>query len=293
MVERCVTRQSYVAAMRVVLLVTALALGASAATAASSGTVTRGSVQVDGQTRTYRVFVPTRPKKPAPLVLVFHGGFGTGARVAGQTGFDAEAEKRGFIAVYPDGLGRAWNAGPCCGAPSRLNVNDVGFVAKLLDRLGRQYSIDKRRIYATGISNGGLFSYRLACELSSRIAAAAPVAATLVSSCSPKKPVSILHIHGLEDENIPFEGGQGTRGVVELEWPPVEQGIERWRKLDGCPAAGAATMGPVIVMTVWTPCRSGTEIRLVTIAGAGHTWPKAPYNATSEIWRFFAAHGRQ
>jgi polyhydroxybutyrate depolymerase len=279
--------------MRVVLLVTALALGSSAATAASSGTVTLGSVQVDGKTRTYRVFRPTRPKNSAPLVLVFHGGFGTGARVASQTGFDAEAERRGFIAVYPDGLGRAWNAGPCCGVPSRLGVNDVGFVSKLLDKLGRQYSIDKRRIYATGISNGGLFSYRLACELSSRIAAAAPVAATLVSTCSPKKPVSILHIHGLEDENIPFEGGQGTRGVVDFEWPSVEQGIERWRKLDGCPAAGAATMGPVIEMTVWTPCRSGTEVRLVTIAGVGHTWPKEPYNATSEIWRFLAAHGRQ
>ena len=196
----------------------------------------RGSVQVDGQTRTYRVFVPARPKKPAALVLVFHGGFGTGARVASQTGFDAEAEKRGFIAVYPDGLGRAWNAGPCCGAPSRLGVNDVGFVAKLLDKLGRQYSIDKRRIFATGISNGGLFSYALACRLSGRIAAAAPVAATLITEpCSSSRPVSILHVHGLDDENIPFEGGQGTRGVVDLEWPPAQAGIDRWRALDGCP----------------------------------------------------------
>jgi polyhydroxybutyrate depolymerase len=273
--------------------VTVLALGASAATAASSGTVTRGSAQVDGQTRTYRVFVPTRPKKPTPLVLVLHGGFGTGARVASQTGFDAEAEKRGFIAVYPDGLGRAWNAGPCCGAPSRLNVNDVGFVAKLLDRLGRQHSIDRKRIYATGISNGGLFSYRLACQLSGRIAAAAPVAATLVSDCAPTRPVSILHVHGLDDENIPFGGGQGTRGVVDLEWPPVRDGIERWRTLDGCPTGTRTTVSGAVTTSSWTSCRNGTDVRLVTIAGVGHTWAKAPYNATSEIWRFFAAHGRQ
>jgi polyhydroxybutyrate depolymerase len=287
------THRFYVAAVRLALVAAALALLVPAASAAPNGTVTRGSVQVDGLTRTYRVFVPARPKKPAPVVLVFHGGFGTGARVATQTGFDAEAEKRGFIAVYPDGVGRAWNAGPCCGAPSRLGVNDVGFVSKLLDKLGRRYAIDKRRIYATGISNGGLISYRVACELSNRIAAVAPVATTLVSRCSPRKAVSILHVHGLEDANIPFEGGQGTRGVVDLEWPPVEQGIELWRKLDGCPAAGAATVGPVISMTVWTPCRSGTEVRLVTIAGVGHVWPKEPYSATSEIWRFFAAHGRQ
>jgi polyhydroxybutyrate depolymerase len=287
------TECSYVAAVRLAFLVAALAVLVPAAAAAPGGTVTRGSLQVDGLTRTYRVFVPARPKKAAPVVLIFHGGFGTGARVASQTGFDGEADKRGFITVYPDGLGRAWNAGPCCGAPSRLGVNDVGFVAKLLDKLGRQYAIDKRQIFATGISNGGLISYRVACELSNRIAAVAPVAATLVSPCSPKKPVSILHVHGLEDANIPFEGGHGTRGVVDLEWPPVEQGIELWRKLNGCPAAGAATMGPVVAMTVWTPCRSGAEVRLATIAGVGHTWPKAPYNATSEIWRFFAAHGRQ
>ncbi len=294
MVERRVTRQPYVAAMRIALLVLALALGASAATAAPGGTVTRGSVQVDGLTRTYRVFVPTRPKKPAPLVLVFHGGFGTGARVASQTGFDAEAEKRGFIAVYPDGIGRAWNAGPCCGAPSRLGVNDVGFVSKLLDKLGRQYSIDKRRIHATGISNGGLISYRIACELSGRIAAVAPVATTLVTSpCVPKAPVSILHVHGLDDENIPFEGGKGTRGVTGFDWPPVQQGVDTWRSLDGCPAAGQTTVSGAVSTTSWKSCRRSSEVRLVTIAGVGHTWPKAPYATTAEVWRFFAAHPKR
>ena len=252
-------------------------------------------MQVDGLTRTYRVFVPTRPKKPAPLVLVFHGGFGTGARVASQTGFDAEAEKRGFIAVYPDGIGRAWNAGPCCGAPSRLGVNDVGFVSKLLDKLGRQYSIDKRRIYATGISNGGLISYRIACELSGRIAAAAPVAATLVTSpCAPKAPVSILHVHGLDDENIPFEGGTGNAGCHRLrlaarrsrEWTRGARSTVARRRVQ-------TTVSGAVSTTAWKPCRRSSEMRLVTIAGVGHTWPKAPYNATSEIWRFFATHGRQ
>jgi polyhydroxybutyrate depolymerase len=278
--------------MRIALVLATLAVLVPAASAAPSGTVTGGSVQVDGLTRTYRVFVPARPKKQAPVVLVFHGGFGTGARVASQTGFDAEAERRGFIAVYPDGLGRAWNAGPCCGAPSRLRVNDVGFVSKLLDRLGRQYSIDKRRIYATGISNGGLISYRIACELSGRIAAAAPVATTLVTSpCAPKAPVSILHVHGLDDENIPFEGGEGTRGVTGFDWPPAQAGIDRWRTLDSCAAAGKTTVSGDVTATSWKPCKRSSEVRLVTIAGVGHTWSKGqPYDTTAEVWRFFAVH---
>ena len=289
--ERRITSRAYVAGLRSALIAGLLALLVPAASAAPGGKVTRGTLRVDGLTRTYRVFVPTRPKKPAPLVLVFHGGFGTGARVASQTGIDAEAEKRGFIAVYPDGLGRAWNAGPCCGAPSRLNVDDVGFVSKLLDKLGRQYPIDKRRIYATGISNGGLISYRIACELSGRIAAVAPVAATLSTSpCAPKAPVSILHVHGLDDQNVPFEGGKGTRGVTGLDWPPVQQGVDAWRSLDACPAAGQATVSGAVSTSSWKSCRRSSEVRLVTIAGVGHTWPKQPYATTAEVWRFFATH---
>jgi polyhydroxybutyrate depolymerase len=279
--------------VRTALVVATLALVVPAAAAAPGGTVARGSVQVDGMTRTYRLFMPVRPKKPAPVVLVFHGGFGTGERVAMQTGFDAEAERRGFIAVYPDGIGRAWNAGPCCGAPSRSDLDDVAFVSKLLDKLQRQYPVDKRRIFATGISNGGLISYRLACELPSRIAAAAPVAATLISDCSPKAAVSILHVHGVEDENIPMEGGKGTRGVTGYDWPPVQAGIDRWRTLNGCPATPKTMAVGDVTTRSWTPCRSKTEVRLVTLAGVAHTWPKESYAATPEIWRFFAAHPKR
>lgn len=279
--------------MRLALVLSAFVLLVPSAVAAPSGTVSRGSVQVDGLTRTYRVFVPSRPQTKAPVVLVFHGGFGTGARVASQTGFDAEAERRGFIAVYPDGIGRTWNAGICCGAADRLDLDDVGFVSKLLDKLARQYAVDRNRVYATGISNGGLFSYVLACRLSGRIAAAAPVAATLDSECAPPNPVSILHVHGLADENIPFAGGDGPRGVVDVDWPPARTGIERWLMLNGCPATDKTTVSGAITTSSWSPCRRGTEVRLVTIAGVGHTWPREPYDSTAEIWRFFAAHPKR
>jgi polyhydroxybutyrate depolymerase len=124
-----------------------------------------------------------------------------------------------------------------------------------LDRLARQYALDPRRVFATGISNGGLFSYVLACRLSGRIAAAAPVAATLDSDCSPRRPVSILHVHGLDDENIPYDGGDGPRGVTDVVWPPVEVGIGRWQALDGCPAEAKTTVGGAITIREWSPCR--------------------------------------
>lgn len=226
------------------LAVLAFALAVASAGAAGGGTVVTGSVRAGGLERTYRVFVPDRPQEKAPVVLVFHGGFGTGAGAAALTGFDAQAARRGFIAVYPDGIGRTWNAGPCCGPADRLGVDDIGFVSSLLNKLARQHSIDRRRIYATGISNGGLFSYALACNLSGRIAAAAPVASTLNTECAPSRPVSILHIHGLDDQNLPFAGGDGPRGFLDVDWPSAQAGIDRWRELNACPAKGTSAVPP-------------------------------------------------
>jgi polyhydroxybutyrate depolymerase len=269
-----------------------LALLVPAASAAPAGAIVRGSVQVDGLTRTYRLYLPARLQKPAPAVLVFHGAGGTAESIARSTGFDTQADRGRFIAVYLDGVGRTWNAGPCCGPAQQLDVDDIGFVSKLLEKLVSRYRLDRKRIYATGMSNGGLFSYALACALSGRIAAAAPVAATLVSECAPSSPVSILHVHGLADPRIPFAGGYGT-GRAGIDWPPVQRGVDLWRKLDACPAAGATTVNLVITTSVWTPCRRRTEVRLVTIAGVGHMWPHEPYDATAQIWRFFAAHPKR
>jgi polyhydroxybutyrate depolymerase len=271
------------------LALVALALLVPAAGAAPTGTALRGSVHVDGLTRTYRVFVPAHLRRPAPVVLVFHGAGGTGEAIARSTGFDAQAERNGFLAVYPNGVGRTWNAGACCGPAQQLGVDDVGFVSRLLDKLATQYRVDRKRIFATGMSNGGVFSYALACVLAGRIAAAAPVAATLVSECAPSSPVSLFHVHGLADPRIPFAGGVGT-GRAEIQWPPVQDGIDRWRVFDGCSAAGTtATQGPVTTSD-WSPCKNGSAVRLVTLAGVGHVWPRGQYDATRAIWRFFVAH---
>ncbi len=170
-----------------------------------------------GFKRQYLVHVPPGydGREPLPVVLAFHGGGGRGEVQRTQSQMNPVADQNGFMVVYPDGTGRlrllTWNAGTCCGYAVRKNVDDVGFVSALIDDLARNYNIDQKRVYATGLSNGGMLCYRLACELSDRIAAIAPVSADLgVDGPRPTRQIPILHIHGLRDNNVVFEGGVGS-----------------------------------------------------------------------------------
>ena len=235
----------------------------------------RGSVQVDGQTRTYRVFVPARPKKPPALVLVFHGGFGTGARVASQTGFDAEAEKRGFIAVYPDGLGRAWNAGPCCGAPSRLGVNDVGFVQSCSTS-----SADST--HSTSAASTRPASRTAGCSRTPSRAGCPPIAAArsgcghahhrllaLASGIDPPRARARRREHPVRGRTRDTRRGRprvaagagGHRSLAHAE--RLSRGRRRRRS-----AARVTTSS-------WTPCRNGTGRAARDHRRSGHVWPKA------------------
>ena len=145
------------------------------------------TLEHDGRTRSYLVHVPPKydPKRPTPVVLAFHGG---GQQRLEQMvrfcGLNEKADKEGFIAVYPNGTGRleqmlTWNGGNCCGYAMWNNVDDVGFTRALLDDLAKVANVDAKRVFATGISNGGIMCYRLASELSDRIAAIAPVSGTM------------------------------------------------------------------------------------------------------------------
>jgi poly(3-hydroxybutyrate) depolymerase len=171
------------------------------------------AVAVGGIERSYMVHIPPRAAKPTPIVLIFHGGGGRPQAIASRTGMNDLADHYGFIAVYPAGADRAsgrggtWNIG---GPSSPSSADDVGFVEAILGDLERTTPIDHARIYATGVSMGGVFSYRLACEMSNTFAAIAPVAATMVDpSCHPSSPVAVLHIHGTDDDRIPLNGGRG------------------------------------------------------------------------------------
>ena len=256
-------------------------------------------ITVDGQDRSFRVFVPPTldRSRPAPLVLVLHGGNNTADDMAKATLFDREAAAGEFIAAYPEGIGRAWNAGTCCGAAPRRGQDDVGFLTRVLDQLQADYPVDTRRVFVAGVSNGAMMAYRFACERADRVSAVGSVAGAVVVDCQPSRPVSVLEIHGTEDQLVPYQGG--TPSAVEAQGAPPYTStpamVRRWAEVASCPPpAPAATAGPVTTES-WMGCRNGSAVRLVTVQGAGHIWfasglgtANGALDATSAIWRFFS-----
>ncbi|MEM6994583.1 MAG: PHB depolymerase family esterase [Myxococcota bacterium] len=234
---------------------------------------TEVAFEYDGQTRTYDLFVPAAydGTSPLPLVFNFHG---LGSNPAEQTGFsqfDTTAEARGFVVAYPAGLDDSWNAGLCCGDSAADGVDDVGFVRALADALATQLCIDRNRIYATGMSNGGFLSQRLGCEASDVFAAIAPVAGVLglaPEDCTPDRAVPIIHAHGTMDQLVPYEGGGLVGG------PSVRESIDGWVTRNGCVPEPAVTfdVDPVVCET-WSGCDADGEVVLCTATGVSHCWP--------------------
>lgn len=248
-----------------------------------------GTIRVGRTTRSYRVHTPPElPAHPA-LVVVLHGAGATAEEIESRYHWDPLADREGFVVAYPQGVNRRWNDAADPGGP-----DDVGFLRALLDALTRRYAVDTHRIYIAGISNGGLMTYRAGCALSGRLAAIGAVAAWF-PPCRPKHPVSVVHVHGLDDGVLLFAGGSG--------YPSVERGLARWRADDGCPPTAAVVRAGEVTHTAWEPCRQGTAVELYTIDTGRHEWPGAdpkPGNdpvsnaldATGALWSFFQAHAR-
>jgi polyhydroxybutyrate depolymerase len=296
-----------------IVCVLALALG-SPAPAFESG---RQSLQVDGQTRNYLVraeLIRARTQR-VPLVLVLHGGGGNAANAENMTGFTRKAREQGFIVVYPEGSGPledkllTWNAGHCCAYAMKNGIDDVRFIDALLDELLRRYPVDPARIYATGMSNGGMMTHRLGRELPRRFAAIAPVVATLFGDeRKPARPVPALMINGLEDVNVPWQGGPpGGRGARSWDGTPalpaVAQG-EFWAAANGCGPAPRKHDEARWILWSWS-CPAANPVELYLLKDNGHAWPggqpgsrrgdtpSTSMNATDVIWGFFRAHSRQ
>ena len=246
----------------------------------------------------------------APLVVMLHGGFGTGAQAERSYHWDSEADAGHFLVAYPDGLMRAWNAGSCCGEPQRTNADDVGFITTMVGAIGQQIPIDRARVYATGMSNGAMMALRLGCQTDT-FAAIAPVAGTLLTDCSGARPTSVLQIHGTADDRVPYNGGPGKAfsadGTARVDGPSVEAVNATWRGIDGCGQPNSTTAGDVTTKTAG--CADGHTVELISVTGAGHQWPgsepsplaqrignmPAPstaLNATDTIWQFFAPNRR-
>jgi polyhydroxybutyrate depolymerase len=275
------------------------------------------SLEVDGRTRTYLVHLPPNHdgKKAVPVVLAFHGGGSNAQQMVGFCGLNDKADKEGFIVVYPNGTGRlakvlTWNAGNCCGYAQQQDVDDVALVRALLDDLAKVARVDPKRVYATGISNGGMIAYRLASELSDRIAAIAPVGGPMgTAACRPKRPVPVIHFHGTADQFAPFKGGKGEKSLSQTDFYSVEHSVRAWVKANGCKEEPVVVRlpkkvedGTSVVRKTCGAGRDGAEVVLVVIEGGGHTWPgREPrlkllgrstgnVSANDAMWDFFLKH---
>lgn len=294
-------------------LICGIAVGCKPQQAASSSTTnastapipvgsTGYSLRIGGLTRTYHVYRPTGVSSAAPLVVFLHGGFGSGEQAEQYYGWDAEADAHGFLVAYPDGYDRAWNVGGgCCGTPASRDIDDVAFISAMVAQIERAAPVDTRRVFATGISNGGMMDYRLACS-TTIFAAIGPDSATELGTCADPARISVMHIHGTADHNIPYDGGPGD-GYAHIDGPAVPSVIATWRQVDGCASPSSTTSG--VVTTSVAHCPDGRGVTLITIAGAGHQWPGSPdrpliqkalgldtpstaLDATAVIWSFFA-----
>ncbi len=275
------------------------------------GTSQRYLTTADGRRRRYLLHVPPNfdGSRAWPLVLAFHGGGGRAETLVRQSRLDQVADKYGFLVAYPDGTGRlrmlTFNAGTCCGYAVSQQVNDVAFVGQLLDELARTAAIDPRRVYATGMSNGAMLCYRLACELSDRIAAIAPVAGDLgVEGPVPRRPVPVLHFHGLADQNVQFAGGLGSNQYEKTPHRSIPDTLAFWLRANGCAAEPVAVEESAdFIRQAWAPPAGnlGAPVVLYKLPRGGHTWPGGvdvsrwlgtgavveAVDASTLMWQFF------
>ena len=239
----------------------------------------------DGRLRSYLLFVPStiNSMKPAPLVIALHGGLGSAAQFEGNSGLNDYAESNGFYVVYPNGISaienqailQTWNAGDCCGPAAQKNVNDIAFVESLIKHLQNSLSIDKRRVFVIGHSNGGMLAYKLACELSDEISGIGVQSASLaINQCQPTNPVSVVHIHGTSDKNFPIDGGVGS-GVAGVPFRSARFAVDTLatsNKCEASPETSKIKENTDLVIYSWKKCASYVGIRYIIVEGASHAW---------------------
>lgn len=268
-------------------------------------------LQHAGRQRRYLVHEPAgaAPGAALAVVLSLHGGAGWAEIQREQSRMNEVADRHGFLVVYPDGTGRTrmktWNAGTCCGYAVEAQVDDVGFISALLDDLAVLHAVDPARVYACGMSNGGMLCYRLACELSERIAAVGVVAGDMgVDGPRPSRPVPVIHFHGLLDENARFHGGIGSNQVLPVPHRSIPDTIAWWVRANRCAPEPRITREPDCEVHTYEPATGadGAPVVLYVLPGGGHTWPGgvdvtwrfntgpliSSVDASELMWRFFA-----
>lgn len=297
-----------------------------------AGTVMSSSfVTQSGKSRSYLLYVPqaNNPSAATPLVFVFHGGGGSGKGIMNTSQMNAVADQQNFVVAYPDGtsslLGaNTWNGGSCCGYAVTSKAKDVDFIRELLVKIKQSYSIDDARVYATGISNGGILSHRLGCDLSDKIAAIAPVDGGInlggdFPSCNPSRHVPIMEFHGTTDDNYPYNGGVGE-GYSGVDFYSIPNTITDWlgrngvsantktityqKGIETCETYASSADGEVTLCTANPP--ANIKVNGVVYDGGGHAWPGGlkgdgpdadiptmDLSASEAMWTFFMNHPKR
>jgi polyhydroxybutyrate depolymerase len=287
----------------------------SAAATVPAGTAY--TMKYGGIERKYYVYVPSsyNGKDPLPVVFNFHGGVATSANQMRTSQMNPVADRHGFMVVYVDGTGKrgkllTFNAGNCCGYAQKAKIDDVGLIRTLLDsELPKQYKIDSKRVYATGFSNGGELSYRLAIEMADRFAAVASVAGDIsFDNGKPSRAVPVIHFHGMKDNNCPWEGGLGSSSLQGVPHRSIPDTLAMWKKWDNCQDAPVKTeTGSEYTMERYEPAagQSGAPVVVYKFPEGGHTWPGGvdpalgkmklgkvitSVNASEIMWQFFSQY---
>jgi polyhydroxybutyrate depolymerase len=311
------TTESSLRAGRALVLLLAMILSAPVRANPLAPGDYRFDLQGDAQSRGYLLHLPPQAASGAlPVVISLHGGGGNAQQHRLSAGIDAAADRDAYIAVYPNGSGRlgdrllTWNAGNCCGYAQRRDVDDVGFISRLIDDLQRRVALDPRRIYVAGHSNGGMMAHRLGEALPDRIAAIASVAGAHVpASDAGPRAVPVLHIHSVDDPRALYHGGLGPPFPLTMSrvlHPSVDATLAAWAKRNGCDpdpreAAFLESAGQTARKLIHGNCRDGANITLWKLTAAGHGWPGGAkarerllgpstkvIDANAEIWKFFA-----
>jgi polyhydroxybutyrate depolymerase len=282
-----------------VLLLSVASLGSARARPLEEG---RNAFEFEGQRRAFHLHLPPGydGETPLPLVVVLHGGGGSGKQIAERTGFAAKADAENFVAVFPNGQaveggGHYWKTeGGVADDPVKAALigDDVAFLSALIAHLKNEIAIESRRVYVTGFSNGAAMTLTLACRLSDQIAAVAAVSSGLSAACDPASPLSVLQMLGSEDPLL-----QSTE-VVEIDGEPIDHwyAIDVWSAFNECPAEPAVVVDGRVTTETHGPCAAATEVVKITLEGVGHHWPGSekgendPVAATDVVWDFLSRH---
>ncbi|AXQ28354.1 polyhydroxybutyrate depolymerase [Solimonas sp. K1W22B-7] len=258
-------------------------------------------MEYQGIERSYRLYVPSGGgNQSRPLIVALHGGFGTGKNMEELTGFDLVGGNAGFAVAYPDGVGRSWNAGSCCGPALKKSVDDVGFLRAMVADIGRRTPIDTSRVYGTGFSNGAMMVHRVACDAPDLFKAiAAASGGIMVPNCSGKKPIAALLIQGRADPRIPWNGGDFEGNYR----PPVRDIFAKLASRNQCAAKEDSQQDGSADCVVRRGCAGNAEVKLCGVEGMGHQWAGGKellprllgkgtrdYNASQKVVQFFQQH---